>query len=175
MSDEEKKPKLEPGTHKTTATGWGLRETNNGNLQLFIRLSVGAIYFQMVGNNEDGDKYAAEALAAAGFKGKDLTDLYDHKPDPDHEFDCFIKYTPNEETGEPEMKVFINGPAKPMKGELDKKAALKLLKNLKVNLKGQLKDAQVDVPVTEKKKSTNKGTGEEPTNDPDIDDDDIPF
>lgn len=169
---EEKKKTVEPGTHQTKVANWGLRETAGGNMQVYIGFSNGVTYFQNVGNNEDGDKYASEALASCGFKGKDLIDLYESDAlDKDLDVQIFVKYTPNAETGKEQMNVFVNSPAKKMKGQLDKSDALKLLKSLKINLKKDLKEAQSEInPVkSEKKEKVAEAEVEED------DSDDIPF
>lgn len=171
MSDDKKK-KFEEGTHETKVSSWGLRETNNGNIQAYIRFSNGATYFQMAGVSDDGDKYLAEALTVCGFKGKDLSDLFeDDALDKAAEVKIFIKYKPNKTTGEPEMQVFVNGPEREMKGALDKKDALSKIKELKINLKKELKAAQSEIQLPEKK---DVKLDEKPAV-PDVDEDEIPF
>ena len=171
---EEKKKTIEPGTHDTKVANYGLRETANGNMQIFIGFANGVTYFQNVGNNEDGDKYASEALASCGFKGNDLIDLYnDDALDKDLNVQIFVQYKPDPESGEQKMNVFVNSPAKKMKGQLDKSDALKLLKSLKINLKKDIKAAQEEIkPVKSEKKAETKEAKSEATPE---DDDDIPF
>lgn len=174
MSDD-KKTKIEPGTHKVKVRNWGLRETASGSIQAYIGFSNGATMFQMVNVNDTGDEILASALTLCGFKGKDLPDLFeDDALDKDREVEIFIKYTPHKETGEPQMQVYVNDPGKQMKGALDKKGAMAKLKEMKVSLKKELKTAQseIDLPKVENKKEDTKMN--EPVNNTD-DEDDIPF
>ena len=174
MSEEKKKKTIEPGTHQTKVKNYGLRETEAGNMQIFIGFTNGVTYFQNVGNNEDGDKYASEALASCGFKGKDLIDLYEKDAlDKDVDVQIFVKYTPNAETGKEQMNVYVNSPSKQMKGKLDKSDPVKLLKSLKINLKKDLKTAQSEIsPVKAEKKVETKEVESEAEEE---DDSDIPF
>ena len=172
MSDDKKK--IAPGTYKTKVRNWGLRETKSGNLQAYIGFANGATLFQMVGTNDIGDEILARSLTLCGFKGKDLPDLFeDDALDRNSDVEIFIKYTPNKETGKPEMQVYVNDPGKAMKGALDKKSALLKLKELKLSLKKDLKAAKSDISLPEKQESA----AEEPSADgnADVDEDDIPF
>lgn len=157
MSDE--KQKIEPGSHKTKIRNWGLRETKSGNVQAYIGFANGATFFQMVGSNETGDEILARTLTLCGFKGADLPDLFeDDALDKNREIEIFVKYTPDKETGKPQMQVYVNDPGKQMKGAMDKKGASAKLKELKVSLKKELKVAQseVELPEVESKKEETK-------------------
>lgn len=172
MSEEKEKTKIEPGTHKVKVRNWGLRETKSGKLQVYIGFSNGATFFQMVGVNETGDEILARALTVCGFAGKDLPDLFgDDALDKEKEIEIFIKYSPNRETGEEQMQVYVNDPSKSMKGSLDKKEALKKLKELNISLGKDLKLAQSEIG-TEKRSKSKPETKPETQK---FDEDDIPF
>lgn len=170
MSTEKKK--IEAGTHKVKIINWGLRETANENLQMYIGFSNGATLFQMVGISDEGNSYAAKSLAFAGFNGDDLPDLFkDDAFDKNREIEIFIKYKPNSETGKEEMNVYVNDPGMKMKGDLDRKEALGKLKGLKISLKVDIKAAKSEVvlPEIEKEKTAEKVAEAEET------EEEIPF
>ena len=89
MSEKEK---VEAGTHTVKVKNWGLRETQNGNLQAYIGFSNGATMFQMVGMNEVGDEILSKALVTCGFTGSDLPDLFDDDAlDKNKDVEIFVK------------------------------------------------------------------------------------
>lgn len=173
MSNE-KKQTIEPGAHKVKVRNWGLRETNNGNMQVYIGFSNGATFFQMVGTNDIGDEIVARSLTLCGFTGKDLPDLFDDNAlNKNKEIEIFVKYTPDEQSGEPRMQVYVNDPGKQMKGALDKKGALSKLKELKINLKKDFKAARSDIEMPDE----DEGEPDTKMNETqsNFDADDIPF
>ena len=143
MSDEKLIPE---GTHKVKVRNWGLRETKSGKIQAYIGFSNGATMFQMVGVSDIGDEILARSLTLCGFVGADLPDLFeDDALDKHTDVEIFVKYKANNETGKPDMNVYVNDPAKAMKGALDKKDASVLIKTLGVILKKDLKVAKSSI------------------------------
>lgn len=91
MSEDKKK--IEPGTHKVKVRNWGIRETEKGDLQVYVGFSNGATMFQMVNQNETGDEILARALTLCGFKGSDLPDLMDDDAlDKNLDVEIFVKF-----------------------------------------------------------------------------------
>ena len=168
MSEDKKM--FEEGNHKVKVKNWGLRETKSGKLQAYIGFSNNATMFQMVGVSEVGDEILAKALTVCGFKGADLSDLFEEEAlDKKSEVEIYLKYKTNSETGKPELSVYVNDPTKKMKGALDKKGASVLLKSLGVSLKKDLKIAREEIKMPEKQEE------KEPETANSVSEEEIPF
>lgn len=167
---EEKK--IETGVHKTKVTGWGIRETNNGGAQIWVRFANNVIWFQNVNSNNIGDEIAARGLILCGFKGNDLPDLFDDDCfDLNRDVEIYVQYKVNHE-GNNQMQVNIHDPSRnQIKGNLDKREGLKFIKSIKATLKMDFKKAKGDIS------DNGKGVADEPKakTEDDFDDTEIPF
>ena len=172
----ESKRKIEAGTHVVNVKKWGFKETQAGNLQVFISFSNNTTMFQNINSNDIGDKILSEALVLCGFKGNDLADLLkDDALDKDNAVEIYVQYKPHHEDDTKEvMQVSVNNPNKgQMKGELDRSSALSKLKELKLSLKSELKQTKTEIEVVKiDKKEVKK---EKEVESSDFDEDDIPF
>lgn len=125
---------LEAGMHLTKVDKWGLRETNNGSVQIWIRFENGAHAYYSP-NDGDPARIMSEALIICGFRYNELVDLF--RPDAldkNKDVQISIKYEPNpNDPSKPLMRTSVIDPNRTVKGDIDKNRAMQILGNLSIS------------------------------------------
>jgi len=146
------------GKYKAKITDYGLVESKNGNLQVFISFKAedfSLSYFQTATQDKSKEILALN-LVTCGFTGNDLDDLYvDGALDKEKELIIVVKLEPDQK-GEMRPRIqFINDPAKSgIKGQLDKKEAISKLRELK--MKGFIAEAKSKLGVDDTKSESSE-------------------
>ena len=131
--------KLRAGRHLAHVESWGVRETKNGDAQVYVKFDLGLMWFGLLNGGRAQD-FALEALVTMGFMGDDLSELVSNESalDKNKDVAIVVEYEPVEGKDEPQATVkWVNEvDGGQVKGTMDEKSAIAKLKGLKV--KGEL-------------------------------------
>lgn len=155
--NEENNGKLRAGRHLAHVQSWGIRETQAGTPQVFVKFDLGLTWF---GTLKEGraQEITLEALVTMGFMGDDLTELVNNENalDKNKDVAVVVEYESREGKNEPQATIkWVNEvDGGNMKGKLDEKDAIAKLKSLKV--KGELAHIRKEKGISEELRNMNQ-------------------